>query len=174
MVVRAGRKKHAQEALLYPSVKWPGAWIPRRLIDRYQPTAQHRPETAAARATKMKNVRYPPTNGAQLETITFEPLGRLGKEVKHVVEAMAADAATMRGDRTAAPAAGRRIIHALEYTLITVVTGVLATAAGSCGMQAWERRANPRLGRLIGRTRKRNLTYARRATTYCSPRASAI
>ena len=63
----------------------------------------------------------PPTNGAFVETITFEPLGRPGKEGLQVVEAMAADAATMRGDRTAAPAAGRGVRHALEYTLFTGV-----------------------------------------------------
>ena len=33
-----------------------------------------------------------------METITFEPLGRLGKEGLQVIEAMAADAALMRRD----------------------------------------------------------------------------
>ena len=40
---------------------------------------------------------------------------------------MAADAAMVRGDRTAALAAGRRIGHALEYTLITGEADALAT-----------------------------------------------
>ena len=44
---------------------------------------------------------------------------------------MAADAAMMRGDRTAALAAARRMRHALEYTLITGVADALVTAAGN-------------------------------------------
>ena len=51
--------------------------------------------------------------GACVETITFEPPGRLGKDGIQVVEALAADAAMMEGNSTAAPAAGRRIRHAL-------------------------------------------------------------
>ena len=105
--------------------------------DRHQREAQHRPETVAARVTKEKNARYPPTNGAYVETITFEPLGRLGKDGLQVAEAMAADVAMMRGDR-AAPAAGGG--HALEYTPIAGVANALATAAGSRGMQAWRSR----------------------------------
>ena len=98
-------------------MKWPEAlilrWLPALTVrdpeaDRYQLEAQHRLETARARATKEKNTRDPATNGAQVETITSEPLGRLGKEGVQVVEAMAADAAMMRGDRSVAPAAGRR------------------------------------------------------------------
>ena len=95
----------SQEALLDLCVKWPGAWILGRLLhitvrdpeaDRYQPEAQHRPETAAARATQERNARYPPTNGAYVERFAFEPLGRLGKEEVHVIEAMAADVETER------------------------------------------------------------------------------
>ena len=41
--------------------------------------------------------------------------------------------------------------------LITGVADAQATAAGSCGMQAWKRGANPRVGRLVDETRKRNL-----------------
>ena len=74
-----------------------------------------------------ENARYPPTNGAYVETITFEPLGRLGKEGIQVVEAMAADASMMRGDRTNETCSGIRVADALT------------TAAGICGMQAWER-----------------------------------
>ena len=37
---------------------------------RYQTEAQHRPETAAARATKEHNTRYPPKNGAYVGAIT--------------------------------------------------------------------------------------------------------
>ena len=116
---------NCQEALLDLSVKWPGASIPRRLIDitvrdpeagTYQPEAQCRPETAAARTFKKKNARYPSTIRANVETITSEPVGRLGKEGVHVIEAMAADVAMMRGVRTTAPAAGRRMRHALGYS----------------------------------------------------------
>ena len=99
----------------------------------------------------------PPTNGAFVETITFEPLGRPGKEGLQVVEAMAADAATMRGDRTAAPAAGRRVRHALEYTLITGVG------------------ENPEKGTQWATRMSNSRDERRRATTDClQPSACAI
>ena len=62
-----------QEALLDLSVRWPGAWIPRRLLDitvrdpeadRYQPTAQHILETIVERAHEEKNVRYTAARGS--------------------------------------------------------------------------------------------------------------
>ena len=56
------------------------------------------------------------------------------------------DAATARGDRTAAPAIARRM---------------LATAASGSGMLAGERCANSRLGRMTQRARKRAAARAR-------------
>ena len=155
-----------QEALLDLSVRWPGAWILRRLLDitvrdpeadRYQPAAQHIPETTAEKAHKEKNARYPATHGAAVETIPLEPLGRVGKEGLMVIEAIATDAAMIRGDRTAAPNVSRRIRHTMEYTLITDVANAQAEAAGGSGMQAWERGAHPRLGMLSQGARKRNV-----------------
>ena len=97
-----------QEALLELSGRWSGAWIPRRLLDitmrdpeadRYQPTAQHIPETTAERAHKEKDVRYPATHEAAVETLPLEPPGRVGKEGLMEIQAIAADAAKIRGDK---------------------------------------------------------------------------
>ena len=83
-----------------------------------------------------------------LETVPLEPLGRMGKEVPLAIEAIAADAAMIRGDWTGAPNVARRIRRAVEYTLIAGVADVVGEAAGGSGMQTWERGANPRVGRL--------------------------
>ena len=83
--------------------------------------------TTADGAKQEENASYLATNGASVETVPFEPLRRLRKERIQAMEAMATDAAMMRGDRTAAPATARRIRYALEYTL---VADALAMAAG--------------------------------------------
>ena len=85
---------------------------------------------------------------ASVVTVPFEPLGRLGEKGTQAIEAIATDAAMMRGDRTAAPAIAQRIRHALECTLVAGVTVPLATAAGGSGKLTWERSANLLLGRL--------------------------
>ena len=87
--------------------------------DRCQLTAQHTPETTAESAHKEKNARYPATHKAAVETIQLRPLGRVGKERLTEIEAIAADAAMIRGDESAAPNVVRRIRQAMEYTLIT-------------------------------------------------------
>ena len=114
----------------------------------------HAPGTTAVRAKQEKNARYLATNGASVETVSFEPLGSLGKEGVQTMEAIDTDAAMRRGDRIATPAIARRIMHALEYTQVAGVADALATAAWSRRMLALEWGANPRLGRLAQRARK--------------------
>ena len=131
-----------QEALLDLSVRWSGAWIPKRLLDitmrdpeadRYQPTAQHVPETTAERAHKEKDVRYLATHEAAVETIPLEPLGRVGKEGLMEIQAIAADAAKIRGDKSAAPNVVRRIRQAMEYTMV-------AWCGDRAGRSSWRKR----------------------------------
>ena len=151
------------------SVRWPGAWIPRRLLDitvrdpeaaRYQRATQHIPETTAERAHKEKNSKYPAAQRAAVETIPLDR--RVGKEGLMVIEAVATDAAMIRGDRTAAPNVGRRIRHAMDYILITGVANALAEAAGGSGMQAWERGGNPETGHAQSKSTKKKLCWRER------------
>ena len=112
--------------------------------ERYPAAAQHIPKTTAERDHEEKNMRYPATNGTAVETIPFEPLGRLGKEGLLGIEAVATDATTIRGDRTATPAVSRRIRHAPRYTLCRRGGRTGGGGRGGCGKQAWERAGSPR------------------------------
>ena len=151
------------------SVRWPGAWIPRRLLGitvrdpeaaRYQRATQHIPETTAERAHKEKNSKCPAAQRAAVETIPLDR--RVGKEGLMVIEAVATDAAMIRGDRTAAPNVGRRIRHAMDYILITGVANALAEAAGGSGMQAWERGGKPETGHAQSKSTKKKLCWRER------------
>ena len=145
-----------QDAVMDLAVCWPGAWMGRTLIDvtvrdpdaqRYQPGAARRPGAAAAKAGEEKEARYPEHHGAKVRTLAYEPLGRLGEEGENLLRDLAADAAAVAADRTAAPALLRRWRHALEHTLTAGVADAVLRAAGRAGAEAWERGAVPRLGR---------------------------
>ena len=78
-----------------------------------------------------------------------------------MIEAIATDAA-FEETGSAAPHVGRRTRHAMEYMLIAGVADAPAEAAKGSEVQACERRANPRPGRLIPRIRAANAASGER------------
>ena len=142
-------------------VTWPGSHLPPRLIDvtvrdpaacRYQPRAAAHPGAAADRAAEEKEQRYPAHNGARVEVLAMEPLGRLGEAGVRLLEELAADAATAAADRAAGPSLRRRWRHALEVTLTRGVADAMLPALGRVGAVARERGAAPRLGRVADKS----------------------